>query len=274
MVTSDPSPAQLRYQLDLDPLYSMLNTSPGPNSHQHQGRKISLQVSSSLDHHARIHCQDCLSLFSFLLLLHLEQQRSVDVRQHATEGDGGADQGVQLFITPNSELQMTRCDALDFEIFCGVACEFENFGGEVFQDGCHVDRGCEKRRASANCLTLKRVGWGSRDHIPLAPTRILFCVLFFRKRLTRPQGNYVVSQHLVTEKSEERRYDGRNDVLISALFAIRSNLRAKPSREDRRPRQSLLDSCRGNKALLHSTSRTRPYAMIMSCDHESEKYLT
>ena len=26
--------------------------------------------------------------------------------------------------------------------------------------------------------------------IPLAPTRILFCVLFFKKRLTRPQGNY------------------------------------------------------------------------------------
>lgn len=26
--------------------------------------------------------------------------------------------------------------------------------------------------------------------VPLAPTRILFWVLFFRKRLTRPQGNY------------------------------------------------------------------------------------
>lgn len=138
-MTSDPSPAQLRYQPGTDPLYSMLVISPGPDNHQYPGRKNCLQDSSSFDHHARIHD---LSLLSFLLLLHLEQQRSVDMRQHTAEGDGGADQGVQLFITANGELEMTRRDALDFEIFCGVACEFEDFGGQVFQDGCHVDGGC------------------------------------------------------------------------------------------------------------------------------------
>jgi hypothetical protein len=30
---------------------------------------------------------------------------------------------------------MTWRDALDFEIFRGVACELEDFGGQVFEDG-------------------------------------------------------------------------------------------------------------------------------------------
>ena len=68
------------------------------------------------------------------------------MRQYTTEGDGGADQGVQLFIAADGELEMTRRDALDFEIFCRVACEFEDFGGEVFKHGCHVDGGCQETR--------------------------------------------------------------------------------------------------------------------------------
>ena len=35
-----------------------------------------------------------------------------------------------------------------------------------------------------------------RPSIPLAPTRILFCVLFLRKRLTRPHGNWIESQRV------------------------------------------------------------------------------
>lgn len=34
-----------------------------------------------------------------LLLLHLEEQRPVDPGQDTTEGDGGTDQRVQLFVT-------------------------------------------------------------------------------------------------------------------------------------------------------------------------------
>ena len=40
------------------------------------------------------------------------------------------------------------------------------------------------------------VWWGSWEEagkmdVPFAPTRILFWVLFLRKRLTRPQGNWI-----------------------------------------------------------------------------------
>ena len=43
------------------------------------------------------------------------------------------------------------------------------------------------------------MGWehGGVGKVPLAPTRILFCVLFFRKRFTRPQGNWVRAEGLV-----------------------------------------------------------------------------
>lgn len=37
---------------------------------------------------------------------------------------------------------MTRGDTLDFEILGGVSGEFENFGGQVFEDGGDIDGGC------------------------------------------------------------------------------------------------------------------------------------
>ena len=61
--------------------------------------------------------------------------------QHTTEGDGRADQGVQFFITPDSELQVARGDTLDLEILGGVPGELEDFSCEVFKDGSNVDGG-------------------------------------------------------------------------------------------------------------------------------------
>lgn len=40
--------------------------------------------------------------------------------QDTTEGDGGADQGVELLVTADGELQVTRRDTLDLEILGGV----------------------------------------------------------------------------------------------------------------------------------------------------------
>ena len=37
---------------------------------------------------------------------------------------------------------MARRDALNFQVLGGIAGEFENFGGEVFEDGCYVDGSC------------------------------------------------------------------------------------------------------------------------------------
>lgn len=36
---------------------------------------------------------------------------------------------------------MTRRDTLDFEVLGGVSGKFENFGGQVFEDGSEVDGG-------------------------------------------------------------------------------------------------------------------------------------
>lgn len=36
---------------------------------------------------------------------------------------------------------MAGGDTLDLEIFRGISCQFEDFGSEVFEDGCDVDGG-------------------------------------------------------------------------------------------------------------------------------------
>lgn len=61
--------------------------------------------------------------------------------QDTTKGDRCADQGIQLFVTTNGELQVAGCDTLNFEIFGGITGKLEHFGGEVFEDGCDVDGG-------------------------------------------------------------------------------------------------------------------------------------
>lgn len=81
----------------------------------------------------------CLAL---LLLFDLQQQRSVDVWEDTAECDRGSDQGVQFFVTTDGELKVAGSDTLDLEILGGVACEFQNFSCQVFQDGGDVDGGC------------------------------------------------------------------------------------------------------------------------------------
>lgn len=78
-------------------------------------------------------------LGALLLLLNLEQECAVDVRQNTTEGDRGVNESVKLLITSDGELQVSGCNALDLEILGSVTCQFENFGGQVFQHCCDVD---------------------------------------------------------------------------------------------------------------------------------------
>lgn len=77
----------------------------------------------------------------FLLLFDLEQQCAIDVREDTTERDGCANERVQFFVTSDRELQVSRGDALDLEVLGRVTREFEDFGGQVFEDGSHVDCG-------------------------------------------------------------------------------------------------------------------------------------
>lgn len=75
-----------------------------------------------------------------LLLLHLEQQRTVDTWQDTTESDGGADQSIQLLVTTDGQLQVAGRDTLDFQVLSSVTGKFENFRSQVFQNSCDIDR--------------------------------------------------------------------------------------------------------------------------------------
>ena len=77
----------------------------------------------------------------FLLLLDLQQERAVDVRQDTAERDGGADQRVKFLVATDGQLEVAGRDTLDFEVLGGVAGEFEDLGGQVFENGGDVDGG-------------------------------------------------------------------------------------------------------------------------------------
>jgi len=64
----------------------------------------------------------------------LKDESLVDVRDHTTTSNSGLDQGVELFIASNSELQMSRSNSLNLEILRGVAGQFEDFSSQVLKD--------------------------------------------------------------------------------------------------------------------------------------------
>lgn len=46
----------------------------------------------------------------------------MDVGEDSSASDGGADERVELLVSANGELEMTRGDTLDAEILGGVTC--------------------------------------------------------------------------------------------------------------------------------------------------------
>ena len=53
----------------------------------------------------------------------------MDVRDHATAGDGRLDEGVQLLVTTDGELQVARRDTLDAQVLGRVTGELEHLRG-------------------------------------------------------------------------------------------------------------------------------------------------
>ena len=97
----------------------------------------------------------CLCLdanLALLLLLHLQQQRAVNVWQHTTKGNRGADKRVEFFVTTDRELQMAWRDTLDLEILGCIACKLEHFSSQVFKYGSQVYRsfGADARLVSGD----------------------------------------------------------------------------------------------------------------------------
>lgn len=56
-------------------------------------------------------------------------------------GDGGLDEGVQLLVPADGEVEVAGRDALDLEVLGGVAGELEDLSREVLEDGGAVDGG-------------------------------------------------------------------------------------------------------------------------------------
>jgi len=85
-------------------------------------------------------CPLCLHLLA-LLLLDLQQQRPIDVGQDTAESNSGANEGVELLVAADSELQVAGGDAFDLEVLGGVARQLQHLGRQVLQHCCQVD-GC------------------------------------------------------------------------------------------------------------------------------------
>lgn len=67
----------------------------------------------------------------------------MDVGDDTSAGDGGLDEGVQLLVTADGELQVARRDTFHLEVLACVTRQLEHLGGQVLQDrrGVHGGRG-------------------------------------------------------------------------------------------------------------------------------------
>jgi hypothetical protein len=93
--------------------------------------------SLSADLVIRIHAFVVGSLSSLLGGLH--DQSLVDVGNHTTTGDGGLDEGVELLISADGQLQVSGRDSLDLKVLGCVSCQLENLSGEILKDSSAVD---------------------------------------------------------------------------------------------------------------------------------------
>ena len=65
----------------------------------------------------------------------------MDVWDDTTTGNGSLDQGIQLLVSSDSELQVSWRDSLDFKVLGGVTSELQNLSGQILEDSGTVDCG-------------------------------------------------------------------------------------------------------------------------------------
>lgn len=98
------------------------------------------------------------------LLVGLNDQGLVNVRDHTTSSNGSLDQSVQLFVTADSQLQMTRSYSLHLKVLASIACKFQDLSGQVLEDGSSVDGGCSADAAvRANSALQESVDSSNRE---------------------------------------------------------------------------------------------------------------
>jgi len=63
----------------------------------------------------------------------------VDVGNHTTACNRGLDQGVELLVSSDGELQMSWCNSLDLQVLGSVSSELQHLSSEVLEDSSAVD---------------------------------------------------------------------------------------------------------------------------------------
>ena len=75
----------------------------------------------------------------------------MNVRDHTTASNGGLDESVELFITSDSELEVSRGDSFHLEILASVSGELKNLSCQVLEDSCSINgRSGSNSAVSAN----------------------------------------------------------------------------------------------------------------------------
>ena len=63
----------------------------------------------------------------------------MDVGNDTTASDGSLDQGVELFVASDGQLEVSRSNSLHFEILASVSSKLEDLSGQVLENSCGVD---------------------------------------------------------------------------------------------------------------------------------------
>ena len=79
------------------------------------------------------------SLVAHLLGGALHDESLVDVWDDTTTSNSSLDEGIELFVSSNSQLEMSWGDSLDLQVLGSVTCELQDLSGEVLEDSSTVD---------------------------------------------------------------------------------------------------------------------------------------
>lgn len=93
------------------------------------------------------------------------------VGNDTTTGDGGLDQGVQLLIATDGELQVAGSNTLHLQILGGIAGQLEHLSSQVLQDGSGVHRGGGTNTTVGGGTSLEQPG-GSVDGTGVMDARV------------------------------------------------------------------------------------------------------
>lgn len=111
-----------------------------------------LSARNNLLNYCRLTRARCVSVRSWLGGLGWEEEH-MDVGEDTTgSNSGAAQQSCELLIVADSELDVAGHNSALLVVTCGVASEFEDLSGEVFENGGEVHGGTSTNALSVSAL--------------------------------------------------------------------------------------------------------------------------